>query len=126
MIQLFNGATLNDAAAAEAARVVAAGDPATAVLRAQTVIDHANQQTTAWGCTFSIVTIAFNPSNIATLEAGMVPNGGILTGTATVTTQLSFKPLGAATPPFTIESQKTCPFSYNVANTAGGVPVTAQ
>lgn len=126
MMQLINGVRINDAAAAEAVRVVAAGDPASANARAQIVVDHANQQSTAWGSSFTLVSIVFNPTNILAQEATMVPNGGMLSGSATVTTQLTFSPLGTAAPPFTINSQKTCPFSYNVPNTAGGVPVNPQ
>jgi hypothetical protein len=126
MMQLINGVKINDSAAAEAVRVVAAGDPVSANARAQIVVDHANQQSTAWGSTFSLVSITFNPTNIVSQEAAMVPNGGMLTGNATVVTQLSFSPLGSGMPPVKINSQKSCPFSYNVPNTAGGVPVVSQ
>lgn len=117
-------AQVSDGAAREAARVAASCDPRYAQQRADAVIAHTNEQSHAMAPQFKMVTFAFSPGDTLNEESTMIPYGGTLNGDVTVTVQCTVKPylisLLTNNNPITFNSMKTCPFTYNVPNTAGG------
>jgi hypothetical protein len=125
LAMIVNIAQVNDAAAREASRIGAAGSPSTADQRVKSVVGHVNQESHAMSARFVLVELTFNPADTLTQEAKMVPYGGTLKGDLTVKIQCTIKPylisLFTNNNPITFNSQKTCPFTYNVPNTAGGM-----
>jgi len=116
-------AQINDNAAREAVRLAASGDPNLAQSRAQQVIKRINSTTAGYISNVNLVSLSFTPTNLLTTAASLVPYGGVVTGSVTVQTQVTIKPLALAyiyPGPYIFQSKQSCPVTYNVPNTAGG------
>jgi TadE-like protein len=120
-------AQVSDGAAREAARIAASSDPRFAQQRADAVIAQTNQGSHTMSSQFKMVSFAFTPADTLAQETKLIPYGGSLTGDVTVTVQCTVKPylisLLTNNKPITFNSMKTCPFTYNVPNTAGGAAI---
>jgi hypothetical protein len=120
-------AQVSDGATREAARVAASSDPRYAQQRADAVIAQTNQTSHTMSSQFKMVSFAFTPADTLAQETTMIPYGGTLNGDVTVKVQCTVKPylisLLTNNMPITFNSMKTCPFTYNVPNTAGGAAI---
>lgn len=118
------GVQVNDQTCRQAARAAASGDPGSAQQRAQAVVARANQQGSSMLSNYTLtLPLTFNPANVATQAANLVPYGGTVSGTVTVETTVDIRPFlvpyvysGGA--PLTFRSSQTFPFTYVVPNTA--------
>lgn len=113
----------NDNACREAARIAASGDPASAQLRAQSVIARQNRTSGGMVSNFRIVAVDLVPPDVTQQVAALTPYGGTITGTVTVSTDVDIRPFvvqwvysGGA--PLTFRSRQSFPFTYVVPNTA--------
>ena len=124
LIMIVVIAQVSDGAAQEASRVAASCDPRVAQQRAAAVIAQTNRQSSAMSSQFKLVSFTFNPADTLSQEETLIPYGGTLNGDVTVKVQCTIKPylisLFTNNQPITFNSMKTCPFTYNVPNTAGG------
>jgi hypothetical protein len=120
-------AQVSDGAAREAARVAASSDPRMAQQRADAVIAQANQTSHMMSSQFKMVSFTFTPADTLAQETKLIPYGGTLNGDVTVMIQCTVKPylisLVMNNKPISFNSMKSCPFTYNVPNTAGGAAV---
>jgi hypothetical protein len=117
---------INDSAAREADRIAASGDPNTAQSRAQVVVNRINQSMTGYVSNVTLVSVTFSPAGLLATEASLAGYGGVLQGYVTVITQVTVTPIlisHISSGPFTFQASQTCPITYNVPNTAGGVIV---
>jgi Flp pilus assembly protein TadG len=117
---------VNDSTCREAARVAASGRPADQPSRAQAVINRANAKTAGMLSNFTLVG---TPATTVTQTQAdlLIPYGGSLNGTVTVTTEVDVKPFVVqvvynGTSPLKFRSQQTFPITYVVPNTSVGVP----
>jgi hypothetical protein len=122
----------NDNACREAARIAASGDPNSAQIRAQSVINRANTTSHGIVSNFRLISVDLSPANMASQVAALQPYGGTITGTVTVTTDVDVRPfvvqwVYSGGQPLTFRSRQSFPFTYVVPNTAtatppGGIP----
>jgi hypothetical protein len=116
----------NDHAAREADRLAASGDPSQALLRAQACIDRINKNSGGYISNVTLKKLSFSPATLLATEAALIPYGGVVQGSVTVKTQVTVLPFGLAfinNKPLLFDSAQTCPITYDVPNTAGGVTV---
>jgi Flp pilus assembly protein TadG len=114
---------VNDNACREAARIAASGDPASASIRAASVIARANSTSSGMVSNFRMVGVDLLPVDVATQVTALQPYGGTITGTVTVTTDVDVKPfivqwVYSGGRPLTFRSRQSFPFTYVVPNTA--------
>ncbi len=118
------GVQLNDSACQNAARAAASGSPSESQFRAQTVVDRMNGRSNG-----SLVSgfrlllpvemkITGQPTSQRDFYTGkQVSQGGLISGTATVTTEADVRPflvhiICGQKPPFTMRARQTFPISY--------------
>jgi Flp pilus assembly protein TadG len=114
---------INDSAAREADRLAASGDPNQAVSRAQCVLNRINQGVAGYVSQVTLKSVTFNPTTLLATETALVPYGGVVQGSVTVTTTVTVTPAVVCyccSGPFIFQASQTCPITYNVPNTAGG------
>lgn len=114
------GVQMNDSTCREAARIAASGSPdqATATQRAQAVINRANNRASGMLSNFvlppgGVVLNGVNP----TQQAQALQYGGSVSGTVTVTTQVTIRPFVVqmvynGSNPLVFQSKQTFPFTY--------------
>jgi hypothetical protein len=127
LIMIVVVAQVSDGATREAARVAASSDPRVAQQRAAAVITRTNRESHFMASEFKMVSFVFTPADTLTQESTLIPYGGTLNGDVTVAVQCTVKPwlisLLTNNKPISFNSMKTCTFTYNVPNTAGGAAI---
>lgn len=119
---LVAGVQLNDNTCREAARIAASGDPSSALLRAQSVIAKAQQNTNGMVTNLRLIAVDLFPTNVAAQVAALQPYGGTIAGTVTISTDIDIHPFVvqwaySSGKPLTFRSRQSFPFTYVVPNT---------